>query len=330
MILSVRADAFTYAIGDNDPVAAANSIDLPVEKRSNVTLAYTGADTFEAWTNSSDKVLKTTEEYTFPVYISTFIQASTVNAADGVPVIFMTEYDQIYTIAHVKNGAITEGMPATPYRLGATASWDKTEAEIVAEAANAESFLVTLTKTMRDDVYTVVVNDSESGDELFASEQLLGRNCHVTLPEENFLYVKLGDAVLSYVPDFMYFGNGATTMTAYYGTDAVEAESLVTMTVAEGATLAGDMVLDFAADGTCDRIVFAAGGTYDVSQIRLVPSDSGLAAWRNLRRFVIGSAAGATLTGSFDLSALSNARIRQRDNGDLELSSPKAFIFSVR
>ena len=103
-----------------------------------------------------------------------------------------------------------------------------------------------------------------------------------------------------------------------------------TMTVAGSATLAGDMVLDFATDGTCDRIVFAPGGTYDVSQIRLVPSDSGLAAWRNLRRFVIGSAAGATLTGSFDLSALSNARIRQRDNGDLELSSPKAFIFSVR
>ena len=123
---------------------------------------------------------------------------------------------------------------------------------------------------------------------------------------------------------------GPGTLTAADGIFPGGDGTIGTMTVAGGATLAGDMVLDFAADGTCDRIVFAPGGTYDVSQIRLVPSDSGLAAWRNLRRFVIGSAAGATLTGSFDLSALSNARIRQRDNGDLELSSPKAFIFSVR
>ena len=99
-----------------------------------------------------------------------------------------------------------------------------------------------------------------------------------------------------------------------------------TMTVADGATLSGDVTLDFAAGGICDRIVFAAGGTYDVSRIRLVPSSSGLAAWRNAPFFVIGSAAGATLTGDFDLSAIPNAVMIRRANGDLHLSIPQGTL----
>jgi hypothetical protein len=51
-----------------------------------------------------------------------------------------------------------------------------------------------------------------------------------------------------------------------------------TMVIDGGAKLAGDVVLDFAADGSCDQLVFTAGSTYDVSAIRLVPSASGAAA----------------------------------------------------
>ena len=123
---------------------------------------------------------------------------------------------------------------------------------------------------------------------------------------------------------------GAGTLTATGGFLPGGANTIGNMTLSGGATLVGDVALDFAANGTCDQIVFAPGGTYDVSGISLVPSASGEAAWKASKRFVIGSAAGATLTGDFDLSAIPNARIRQYDNGDLELSSPKALVVIIQ
>ena len=91
------------------------------------------------------------------------------------------------------------------------------------------------------------------------------------------------------------------------------------MTLEGGATLVGDVVLDFAADGTCDQLVFSAGDTYDVSSIRFVPSASGAVALRAQRRYVIGVASGAALTGAFDVSTIPGADISQKADGSLEL-----------
>jgi hypothetical protein len=76
--------------------------------------------------------------------------------------------------------------------------------------------------------------------------------------------------------------------------------------------------------------VFASGGTYDVSAIRLAPSASGAAAWNGLQRFTIGNAAGAVLTGAFDISAFPNAQIRQKPNGDVELRVPQGMMVIIR
>jgi hypothetical protein len=103
-----------------------------------------------------------------------------------------------------------------------------------------------------------------------------------------------------------------------------------TMVIDGGAKLAGDVVLDFAADGSCDQLVFAAGSTYDVSAIRLVPSASGAAAWKASKRFTIGNAADAVLTGAFDISAFPNAQVRQNSNGDIELLVPKGTMVIIR
>ena len=102
------------------------------------------------------------------------------------------------------------------------------------------------------------------------------------------------------------------------------------MVIDGGAKLAGDVVLDFVVDGSCDQLVFTAGGTYDVSAIRLVPSSSGAVAWNALQRFTIGNAADAVLTGTFDISAFPNAQVRQKPNGALELTVPKGTILVVR
>ena len=64
--------------------------------------------------------------------------------------------------------------------------------------------------------------------------------------------------------------------------------------------------------------------------VRLVPSASGESAWKAAKCFVFGSAADAELTGDFDLSAISGARIKHLDNGNLELSVPGAFVVIVR
>ena len=123
---------------------------------------------------------------------------------------------------------------------------------------------------------------------------------------------------------------GPGTLTAADGLFPGGDNVIGTMTLTGGATLAGDMVLDFAADGTCDRIVFSAGDTYDVSSIRLVPSASGAAALQARRRYVIGVASGATLTGAFDLSAIPDAMIRQKADGSLELYIATGTIMVVR
>lgn len=123
---------------------------------------------------------------------------------------------------------------------------------------------------------------------------------------------------------------GTGTLTATGGFLPGGADTVGTMTVSDGATLVGDMMLDFAANGTCDQLVFAPGATYDVSGIRLVPSASGESAWNASKRFVIGTTANAELTGTFDLSAFPGARIKPLDNGTLELSVPGAFVVIVR
>ena len=67
-----------------------------------------------------------------------------------------------------------------------------------------------------------------------------------------------------------------------------------------------------------------------MSVIRLVPSAFGESEWNATKRFVIGSAADATLTGDFDLSAIPNARVKHLANGDLELLVPKGMILILK
>ena len=123
---------------------------------------------------------------------------------------------------------------------------------------------------------------------------------------------------------------GAGTLIATGGFNPGGDGTIGTMVIDGGAKLAGDVVLDFAADGSCDQLVFTAGGIYDVSAIRLAPSASGAAAWNALQRFTIGNAADAVMTGAFDISAFPNARVRQKPNGDLELSVQKGTTLVIR
>ena len=123
---------------------------------------------------------------------------------------------------------------------------------------------------------------------------------------------------------------GTGTLTATSGFQPGGESAIGTMTIDGGAKLAGDVVLDFATDGTCDQLVFAPGGTYDVSAMRLVPSVAGEAAWHARRRYVIGNAAGAELTGGFDLSAIPSAQIERKADGSLELSVPIGTMMLVR
>ena len=158
-----------------------------------------------------------------------------------------------------------------------------------------------------------------------------------TLPSGTSLSVASGATLLlcgasQTVANAALFGTiaGAGTLTATGGFNPGGDGTIGTMVIDGGAKLAGDVVLDFAVDGSCDQFVFAAGGTYDVSAMRLVPSSSGAAAWNALRRFTIGNAADAVLTGTFDISAFPNAQVRQKPNGDLELLVPNGMTLLIK
>ena len=53
-------------------------------------------------------------------------------------------------------------------------------------------------------------------------------------------------------------------------------------------------------------------------------------AWKAAKRFVIGSATDAELTGDFDLSAIPGAEVKRLTNGDIQLSVPEVFVIVVR
>ena len=234
VILTVRASAFTYAFDGGDAVEATTGITVPVARGTEVSLVYTDSVTLNAWMNESGKVLSNVEACSFPIYTSTFVETSVKDVDSDVTVIFMTDYNQIFATRYVIGGVLTDGMPNAPYRIGRTTSWNKTEDEILEEAMEAETVTVSLETVANPEVYTVTVKDGETA--IFEKEATLGRTVYVSLPAENFLYVKLGDAILSYEPAFAIRGDQALELTAFYGTEAVTKESLVTMTIVKGTT----------------------------------------------------------------------------------------------
>ena len=103
---------------------------------------------------------------------------------------------------------------------------------------------------------------TSDGQSIFEKEVELGKGGRVVLPAENFLYVKLGDAIISYEPEFSLKGNAPMTLEAFYGDRPVIKESLVTMTIASGTTgaisfAASRVVTEDAAEIAEQGILFA-------------------------------------------------------------------------
>lgn len=107
------------------------------------------------------------------------------------------------------------------------------------------------------------------------------------------------------------------------------AEAVGTLTLAEGATLSGTVELNVRVDGTCDRLAFAAGATYDLSELTLQFSASSDVP--GTTRLCIGEVpTGATVTGTPNLSALPDGyRIRFRSNG-MWLCPPRGAVLLIR
>lgn len=98
-----------------------------------------------------------------------------------------------------------------------------------------------------------------------------------------------------------------------------------TLTLAAGAKLAGACAFE-----TGDRLAFAAGSTYDVSAIKVKVADpESVVAGSPV---TLMSAAGATLTGAFDVSdpSLDGLKLRVRASGNIDLVRPNGLLVILR
>ena len=102
------------------------------------------------------------------------------------------------------------------------------------------------------------------------------------------------------------------------------ASTVGTLVVNGGAALAGTVELDVQANGTCDSISFADGGTYDISGMRWTLADpSQMSADA---KYTIASAGAATLTGEPDLSGLPANMTIVKKSGNLVLCRTKGLV----
>lgn len=106
---------------------------------------------------------------------------------------------------------------------------------------------------------------------------------------------------------------GAGTLTATAGIFPGGKGEVGVLTLGADATLVGTVALDVSAEGASDALAFEAGGTYDVSGLRLTVADP--AKLDKAKRYVVLRTSGATLCSEPDVSALpKNWELRFRDN----------------
>ena len=102
-----------------------------------------------------------------------------------------------------------------------------------------------------------------------------------------------------------------------------------TITLKGGAKLVGTVELDIRANGSCDRMDFASGSAYDISDINWTISNIEAAA--SCDCFTIANATGATLTGEIDVSGIpANYTIKRTREGNIVFKQLKGFTIILR
>jgi hypothetical protein len=121
-------------------------------------------------------------------------------------------------------------------------------------------------------------------------------------------------------------GPGTLTVTEAIRPDG--ASAVGALAVKAGVKLVGTVELDLLANGTGDRIDFASGGTFDISDIHWTIADPTTVAAS--RFYTIANAAGATLTGELDVSGLPSSVVVEERNGSLVLHRIMGATITIR
>ena len=141
-----------------------------------------------------------------------------------------------------------------------------------------------------------------------------------------------------------WLGDTSQTVAKLVGTGAIDgpgtltvtdsicpggSSSIGTFTIKRGVTLVGTVELDICADGSCDRIDFDSGATYDITGIHWTISN--LAPAASCDSFTIANATGAALTGEFDISGIPvDYAIRRKRDGNVVFKRIKGTTLVVR
>ena len=266
VLLVVTGKAFDLTIGDGEAASYTKKLVTMIPAGSIVKLTYTADEEarFAAWLNESNKLLSEEMTYSTTIYSATTLKASS-STKPGIQVFFYTEYNQLYATLYAAEGELSGEIPATPLRIGATAEWDKTEAQILEEAStDVSSIKVTLVTTPAEEAATYTVTVKKDGETVFTNSAAIGKAMNIALPEtEGFFCVKDGDKVISYAPAFDFKASEDKELTAVYAEG--EKQSVVTVTSAYG-TVGG---ITFAATRTvidADAVV-EQGILYSVTEI---------------------------------------------------------------
>ena len=257
---------FSYAIGTGAATEATASVTLLVKATDNITLTDTTEETF-FWVNASDKILKEVSksdpEYSFtangPITVFTNKPAQT----DGVvPVIFYTEYDQIYAVTELNVDNVYDfELPTKPFRKGRNITWqftnddgdvltdddEITESVIISAAAMIDDYttdilrVYTISEAVEGETYAITVKTA-GGETVFETNVPLGKAAGIVLPAKfdgkALSAVKTADGkVVSYQRTFEYKSFADVELTATYD-DAEPAEDYA-LTVAIASSESG-------------------------------------------------------------------------------------------
>lgn len=232
-----------------------------------ITLEHTGSDTFHYWKNGSNKIISTSNPYTFTIVsntdISTLITQSGSEEQKSAYVEFVSFYDQVLqATTWVSGGADIYTLPAGPSKFGSTFLYWSLDGEneatvdsILAEIAKGETTCITLRPVYQesDTTYTVTVHYPEGtlSDDTYT--ELEGNGLTVSakrIDGKEFSHWSDradGSTILSYSQDYFLMVGKNIDLYAIYSESEVEKYPVVTITNCYSSTVDGVNKVSFEA-----------------------------------------------------------------------------------
>ena len=208
---------------------------------SEITVKFTDTNfKFLYWVNGSEKVVSTSEEYTFTLSSNTTLSAVAAQSEGSTAlVVFMSAYNQVMS-AETCSTEDTIEFPVGPSKMGNIfVGWSMTEAQIKEAMAKQSYIVVEPVYEATGEKYTITVqyegvNKGAETYELAAGVSKL-ITAEATVDGNSFQYWKdANGAILSYRTSITVINTSDVTVTAVYGENETQKAAVVKVTGVTG------------------------------------------------------------------------------------------------